>query len=132
MTQDFITENEECKILRDANSKLEVELKEIREMEKSHRYHLLNSREMIGNLQETVSQLVYLKRDVKKLKEQISLKDTNIADIEKVHIESYFTKNQICRYSSSPIVLPIQRQERIALCRYENRSRNYKNKSDFW
>ncbi|KAJ8725754.1 hypothetical protein PYW08_003937 [Mythimna loreyi] len=80
---DFTNENEECKKLREANLKLEVELKEVREMEKSHRYHLLTSREMIGNLQETVSQLVYLKRDVKKLKELISLKDTNIADIEK-------------------------------------------------
>lgn len=39
---------------------------------------------MIGNLQETVSQLVYLKRDVKKLKEQLTIKDSNIADIEKV------------------------------------------------
>ncbi|KAJ8722586.1 hypothetical protein PYW07_003766 [Mythimna separata] len=80
---DFTNENEECKKLREANLKLEVELKEVREMEKSHRYHLLTSREMIGNLQETVSQLVYLKRDVKKLKEQILIKDTNIADIEK-------------------------------------------------
>ena len=47
---------------------------------------------MIGNLQETVSQLVYLKRDVKKLKEQISLKDTNIADIEKVTKLSTYVK----------------------------------------
>ncbi|XP_022819445.1 uncharacterized protein PFB0765w-like [Spodoptera litura] len=38
---------------------------------------------MIGNLQETVSQLVYLKRDIKKLKEQLSVKESNIADVEK-------------------------------------------------
>ncbi|KAH9645889.1 hypothetical protein HF086_010088 [Spodoptera exigua] len=81
--QDFTNENEECRKLREANSKLEIELKEVREMEKSHRYHILTSREMIGNLQETVSQLVYLKRDVKKLKEQLSVKESNIADVEK-------------------------------------------------
>lgn len=69
-------------------------MKELREMEKSHRYHLLTSREMIGNLQETVSQLVYLKRDVKKLKEQISLKDASIADIEKVKVD-YLRRNTI-------------------------------------
>ncbi|CAH1645981.1 unnamed protein product [Spodoptera littoralis] len=80
---DFTNENEECRKLREANLKLEVELKEVREMEKSHRYHLLTSREMIGNLQETVSQLVYLKRDIKKLKEQLSVKESNIADVEK-------------------------------------------------
>ncbi|XP_035436308.2 tropomyosin-2-like isoform X1 [Spodoptera frugiperda] len=80
---DFTNENEECRKLREANSKLEVELKEVREMEKSHRYHLLTSREMIGNLQETVSQLVYLKREMKKMKEQLSMKESNIADVEK-------------------------------------------------
>ncbi|KAF9421853.1 hypothetical protein HW555_002293 [Spodoptera exigua] len=80
---DFTNENEECRKLREANSKLEIELKEVREMEKSHRYHLLTSREMIGNLQETVSQLVYLKRDVKKLREQLCVKESNIADVEK-------------------------------------------------
>ncbi|CAH0701704.1 unnamed protein product [Spodoptera exigua] len=85
--QDFTNENEECRKLREANSKLEIELKEVREMEKSHRYHILTSREMIGNLQETVSQLVYLKRDVKKLKEQLSVKESNIADVEKIQNE---------------------------------------------
>lgn len=84
--QDFTNENEECRKLREANSKLEVELKEVREMEKSHRYHLLTSREMIGNLQETVSQLVYLKREMKKMKEQLSMKESNIADVEKVGV----------------------------------------------
>ncbi|CAH0604804.1 unnamed protein product [Chrysodeixis includens] len=79
---DYNNESEECKKLRENNMKLEHELKEVREMEKSHRYHLLTSREMIGNLQETVSQLVYLKRDIKKLKEQLAAKDSKIADIE--------------------------------------------------
>ncbi|XP_047020915.1 caspase recruitment domain-containing protein 11-like [Helicoverpa zea] len=92
---DFANENEECKKLREANSKLELELKEVREMEKCHRYHLLTSREMIGNLQETVSQLVYLKRDVKRLKEQISLKDNNIADIEKDKENAFQKQNEI-------------------------------------
>lgn len=64
--------------------KLELDLKETRELEKSHRYHLQTSREMIGNLQETVSQLVYLKRDVKKLKDEIVSKDMTIATMEKV------------------------------------------------
>ncbi|CAG4946597.1 unnamed protein product [Parnassius apollo] len=38
---------------------------------------------MIGNLQETISQLVYLTRDVKKLKEEIITKDTTIVAMEK-------------------------------------------------
>ncbi|CAK1545348.1 unnamed protein product [Leptosia nina] len=38
---------------------------------------------MIANLQETVSQLVYLKRDVKKLKDQIVSKDSVITAMEK-------------------------------------------------
>ncbi|XP_039747053.1 uncharacterized protein LOC120624522 [Pararge aegeria] len=80
---DFITEKEECKKLKEVNSKLELELKETRELEKSHRYHLQNSREMIENLQETVSQLVYLKRDVKKIRDEIVSKDINIASLEK-------------------------------------------------
>lgn len=41
---------------------------------------------MIGNLQETVSQLVYLKREMKKMKEQLSMKESNIADVEKVGV----------------------------------------------
>lgn len=64
--------------------KLELELKETRELEKSHRYHLQTSREMIGNLQDTVSQLVYLKREAKKLKDEIVSKDMTITSIEKV------------------------------------------------
>ncbi|CAG4910750.1 unnamed protein product [Colias eurytheme] len=38
---------------------------------------------MIANLQETVSQLVYLRRDVKKLKEEIISKDSCISSLEK-------------------------------------------------
>lgn len=82
--QDFTNESEENRKLREANSRLELELREVRELEKSHRYHLVSSREMIGNLQETVSQLVYLKRDVKRLKDQISSKEAGLIDIEKV------------------------------------------------
>lgn len=67
--------------------KLELELKEARELEKSHRYHLLSSREMIGNLQETVSQLVYLKRNEKKIKDELISRDCTISAMEKV---SYF------------------------------------------
>lgn len=70
--------------LREINTKLEVELKEARELEKSHRYHLLASREMIGNLQESVSQLVYLKRDIKKLSEEVLNKDSSISILQKV------------------------------------------------
>ncbi|CAB3242445.1 unnamed protein product [Arctia plantaginis] len=80
---DFTNESEECRKLREANSRLELELREVRELEKSHRYHLVSSREMIGNLQETVSQLVYLKRDVKRLKDQISSKEAGLIDLEK-------------------------------------------------
>ncbi|KOB74298.1 Uncharacterized protein OBRU01_09498, partial [Operophtera brumata] len=54
---EFVNEKEDCKKIREINAKLEVELKESRELEKSHRYQLLSAREMIGNLQETVSQL---------------------------------------------------------------------------
>ncbi|CAH0721781.1 unnamed protein product, partial [Brenthis ino] len=43
---------------------------------------------MIGNLQETVSQLVYLKRDVKKLKDEIVSKDIAIATMEKLQYDS--------------------------------------------
>ncbi|XP_075992843.1 uncharacterized protein LOC142987796 [Anticarsia gemmatalis] len=80
---DFFKENNECTKLREINSRLELELREVRELEKSHRYHLVMSREMVANLQETVSQLVYLKRDVKKLKEQLSTKETSLVEIEK-------------------------------------------------
>ncbi|CAG4988948.1 unnamed protein product [Parnassius apollo] len=76
-------EREECKKLKEINTKLETDIKEARELEKSHRFHLQNSREMIGNLQETISQLVYLKRDVKRLKEEIIAKDTTIVAMEK-------------------------------------------------
>ncbi|XP_041977470.1 tropomyosin-2-like [Aricia agestis] len=74
---------EECKKLEETKKKLEIELKEAVELEKSHRYHLLTSREMIGNLQDTVTQLLYLKRDVKKLKEEIGSKDITITSMEK-------------------------------------------------
>lgn len=82
--QKFVNDKEECKKIREINAKLEVELKEARELEKSHRYHLLSSREMIGNLQETVSQLVHLKRDLKKMKEEIMSRDSTILIMEKV------------------------------------------------
>lgn len=39
---------------------------------------------MIGNLQETVSQLVYVKRDAKKLHDEILTKDSIILGLEKV------------------------------------------------
>nr|XP_032513851.1 uncharacterized protein LOC116767574 [Danaus plexippus plexippus] len=64
-------------------TKMELELKEARELEKSNRYQLQSSRDMIGSLQETVSQLVYLKRDVKKLKYDINSKDITITNINK-------------------------------------------------
>ncbi|XP_050345746.1 centrosomal protein of 290 kDa-like [Nymphalis io] len=80
---DFFNVAEECKSLREVNVKLELELKESRELEKSHRYHLQASREMMGNLQETVTQLVYLKRDVKKLKDEIVSKDMTLASMQK-------------------------------------------------
>ncbi|KAM3963099.1 uncharacterized protein ACR2FA_002865 [Aphomia sociella] len=80
---DYINDKEECKKLRETNIKIELELKESRELEKSHRYHLLASRQMIESLQETVSQLVYLKKDIIKLNEEISLKDANIITIQK-------------------------------------------------
>lgn len=83
-------EKEECKKLREVNTKLEVELKEARELEKSHRYHLLSSREMIGNLQDTVSQLVYLKRDMKKLNEDLLAKDSSISLLQKVSSYLYY------------------------------------------
>ncbi|VVD04145.1 unnamed protein product [Leptidea sinapis] len=60
----YINGSNECSTLREINIKLESELKETRELEKSHRYQLLTSREMIANLQETVSHLAYLKRDI--------------------------------------------------------------------
>ncbi|XP_063620889.1 lamin-A-like [Cydia splendana] len=80
---EFKNEKEEIKMLRENNVKLELELKESRETEKSHRCHLATSREMIGNLQETVSQLVYLKRDIKKLNDDIVSKDATILGLEK-------------------------------------------------
>ncbi|XP_053625972.1 spindle assembly abnormal protein 7-like isoform X1 [Plodia interpunctella] len=80
---EFQNEKEERKKLSEINAKLEIELKEARELEKSHRYHLLSCREMIGNLQETVSQLVYLKRDVKKLKDELCSKSAVIVSMEK-------------------------------------------------
>ncbi|XP_046964577.1 centrosomal protein of 290 kDa-like [Vanessa cardui] len=80
---DFVNVTEECKSLREANVKLELELKETRELEKSHRYHLQASREMMGNLQETVTQLVYLKRDVKKLKDEIVSKEMTLTSMQK-------------------------------------------------
>lgn len=82
--QDFVNEKEDCKKIREINAKLEVEIKEARELEKSHRYHLLSSREMIENLQETVSQLVHLKRDLKKIKEENISRENTIATLEKV------------------------------------------------
>lgn len=82
--QEFTNDKEECEKLREINSKLELELRETRELEKSHRYHLTTSREMIGNLQETVSQLVYLKRDIKKLKDEIAVKNAAISAAETV------------------------------------------------
>lgn len=66
--------------------KLELELKETRELEKSHRYHLQASREMMENLQETVTQLVHLKRDVKKMKDEIVSKEMTLASMQKVVI----------------------------------------------
>lgn len=66
--------------------KLELELKETRELEKSHRYHLQASREMMENLQETVTQLVHLKRDVKKMKDEIVSKEMTLASLQKVVI----------------------------------------------
>ncbi|XP_026758203.2 eukaryotic translation initiation factor 3 subunit A-like [Galleria mellonella] len=80
---DYLNDKEECKKLRETNLKIELELKEARELEKSHRHHLLASRQMIENLQETVSQLVYLKRDIKKLSDEIALKDATITSMEK-------------------------------------------------
>ncbi|XP_064071770.1 centrosomal protein of 290 kDa-like [Vanessa tameamea] len=80
---DFVNVKEECKSLREVNVKLELELKETRELEKSHRYHLQASREMMGNLQETVTQLVYLKRDVKKLKDEIVSKEMTLTSMQK-------------------------------------------------
>ncbi|CAF4937225.1 unnamed protein product [Pieris macdunnoughi] len=79
----FMNEGEECKNLREINTKLLIELKEARELEKSHRYHLMSSREMIANLQETVSHLVYLKRDVKKIKDELISKDSILDTLEK-------------------------------------------------
>ncbi|XP_047512557.1 MAR-binding filament-like protein 1 [Pieris napi] len=79
----FMNEGEECKNLKEINTKLLIELKEARELEKSHRYHLMSSREMIANLQETVSQLVYLKRDVKKMKDELVSKDSILDTLEK-------------------------------------------------
>ncbi|XP_028036835.1 lamin Dm0-like [Bombyx mandarina] len=49
---------------------------------------------MIGNLQETVSQLVYLKRDVKKLKDEILLREKTINSFEKDK-ENLLMKNEI-------------------------------------
>lgn len=82
--QEFANEKEECEKLRQTNLKLELELRESRELEKSHRYHLTTSREMIGNLQETVSQLVYLKLDIKKLKDEMAVRNAVITAAETV------------------------------------------------
>lgn len=46
---------------------------------------------MIANLQETVSQLVYLKRDTKKLNDEIVSKDSVIDTLEKVCFVILFT-----------------------------------------
>ncbi|KAL0894029.1 hypothetical protein ABMA27_014095 [Loxostege sticticalis] len=80
---EFAKEREELTKVREVKVKLEAEVKETRELEKSYRYQLQTSREMIGNLQETVSQLVYLKRDIKKLKEEVSSKDSIINALQK-------------------------------------------------
>ncbi|XP_052737829.1 uncharacterized protein LOC112043760 [Bicyclus anynana] len=80
---DFVSLKEEYKKLKEANSKLELELKETRELEKSNRYHLQTSREMIGNLQDTVSHLVYLKRDAKRINDELVSKDMTIASMQK-------------------------------------------------
>lgn len=42
------------------------------------------SREMMENLQETVTQLVYLKRDVKKIKDEMVSKEMTLASMQKV------------------------------------------------
>lgn len=70
--------------MKEANTKLEMELKENQELAKSQRYHLQNTREMIANLQETISQLVYLKREAKKLNDEIVAKDCAISGLKKV------------------------------------------------
>ncbi|XP_013180344.1 PREDICTED: uncharacterized protein LOC106126979 [Papilio xuthus] len=80
---EYFTEKEECKKLREANTKLELELKEIQELAKSRGYHLQNTREMIENLQQTVSQLVYLKRDAKRLSDEIISKECTISALER-------------------------------------------------
>ncbi|CAG9114493.1 unnamed protein product [Plutella xylostella] len=85
---DYLREKDECKRIREINARLEIELKEARELEKSHRYHLLSSREMIGNLQETVSELVYLRRDMKRIKDDLAVKDLTIASLEKEKIQA--------------------------------------------
>ncbi|XP_068629666.1 uncharacterized protein PF3D7_1120000-like [Battus philenor] len=74
---------EECKKLKDIKTKLEEELKEFKELEKSHRCDLQNTREMVENLQQTVSNLVYIKRDTKKLNEEIISRGSTIATLEK-------------------------------------------------
>lgn len=76
---------DECVILKETNSKLELELKEAREHEKSYRVHMQSHLEMIGNLQETVSKLCYLRRDIKKAQEDIQLRDTTITVLKKVY-----------------------------------------------
>lgn len=101
MFQDFVSEKEECKKIREINAKMEVELKETRELEKSHRYHLLSSREMIGNLQETVSQLVHVKRDMKKMRDEIISRESTITTMEKViNIYTYIPIPTNIRYSN--------------------------------
>ncbi|XP_045785865.1 kinesin-like protein 1 [Maniola jurtina] len=91
---DFITAKEECNKYKELYLKSELELKETRELEKSHHYHLQTSREMIGNLQNTVSHLVYLKRDHKKLKDENVSKDLTIASMEKDKEDMQETCNQ--------------------------------------
>ncbi|CAG9585276.1 unnamed protein product [Danaus chrysippus] len=79
---------------------MELELKEARELEKSNRSHLQSSRDMIGSLQETVSQLVYLKRDVQKLKYEINSKDITIANINKMNVVVLEYEEKIQRSAS--------------------------------
>lgn len=82
----MLNEREELKKLRETNSKLEVEVRDAKELEKSNRYQLQTSREMISSLQETVSQLVYLKRDTKRLKDELCARESTISTLQKVSL----------------------------------------------